>query len=75
MKDNIKSIYKKIKEDNDPNNITGRWTREEHEKFIEGKVRYIIIEFLIAMYLYKKDWKRVETYIGSRSGAQIRSHA
>jgi len=37
--------------------ISGRWSREEHEKFIE------------AMSMYGKDWKKVETYIGSRSGA------
>jgi hypothetical protein len=27
------------------------------------------------MYLYGKDWKRVEQHIGTRCGAQIRSHA
>ena len=27
------------------------------------------------MDLYKRDWKHVEAYIGTRSGAQIRSHA
>ena len=43
--------------------ITGRWSRDEHEKFIE------------AISLFKKDWKKVESHIGSRSGAQIRSHA
>jgi SHAQKYF class myb-like DNA-binding protein len=25
--------------------------------------------------LYGKDWKRIEEHIGTRSGAQIRSHA
>ena len=25
--------------------------------------------------MYKRDWKKVETFIGTRSGAQIRSHA
>jgi hypothetical protein len=29
----------------------------------------------LAMYIYKRDWKHVESYIGTRSGAQIRSHA
>lgn len=42
---------------------TGRWSREEHEKFI------------VAMSLYNRDWKKVEQHIGTRSGAQIRSHA
>lgn len=30
---------------------------------------------LIAIKLYGKDWKRVEDHIGTRTGAQIRSHA
>lgn len=41
----------------------GRWTKEEHKKFVEG------------IRLYGKNWKKVEDHIGSRSGAQIRSHA
>ena len=28
-----------------------------------------------ALKLYGKDWKKVEKFIGTRSGAQIRSHA
>lgn len=67
--------------------ITGRWTRDEHDKFIEGKftdkLRYhlilskSILDFIpvIAMHLYGKDWRKVEAFIGSRCGAQIRSHA
>ena len=41
----------------------GRWTDEEHEKFLEG------------MRLFGKDWRRIEEYIATRSCAQIRSHA
>ena len=41
----------------------GRWTSEEHKKFIE------------ALKKYGKQWKKVEDYIQTRSGAQIRSHA
>ena len=41
----------------------GRWTKEEHTKFVE------------ALKLYGKNWKKVEEFVGSRSGAQIRSHA
>lgn len=41
----------------------GRWTPEEKQKFVE------------ALKLYGKDWKNVEKFIGTRSGAQIRSHA
>ena len=42
---------------------SGRWTNEEHKKFIE------------ALKKYGKQWKKVEEYIQTRSGAQIRSHA
>ena len=42
----------------------GRWTAEEHQRFID------------ALRAYGKDWYRVEAYIGgTRSSAQIRSHA
>ena len=41
----------------------GRWTAEEHQRFIE------------ALRKFGKDWYRVEEYIGTRSSAQIRSHA
>ena len=42
---------------------TGRWTTEEHNKFIE------------AMFLYGNEWKRVQQHIGTRSSTQARSHA
>jgi len=29
--------------ENDPKAITGRWSREEHERFIEGKNLLVII--------------------------------
>ena len=45
------------------NGSQGRWTDEEHDKFIDG------------MRLFGKDWRRIEEYIGTRSCAQIRSHA
>jgi SHAQKYF class myb-like DNA-binding protein len=41
----------------------GKWTCEEHNRFLE------------ALELYGNIWKKVEDYIGSRSRAQIRSHA
>ncbi len=31
--------------------------------------------FYIAIILYGKDWKKVEDYVGTRSGSQVRSHA
>ena len=41
----------------------GRWTEEEHQRF------------LASLRAYGKDWYRVEEFIGTRSSAQIRSHA
>lgn len=42
---------------------TGRWTKEEHVKFIE------------AINLYGRDWKKVQDYVGTRTSTQARSHA
>ena len=42
---------------------TGRWTSKEHLLFIEG------------LKIYGKNWKKVESFIGTRTGTQIRSHA
>ena len=42
---------------------TGRWTQQEHVLFIEG------------LKIYGKNWKKVEGFIGTRTGTQIRSHA
>ena len=41
----------------------GRWTKEEHVRFMEG------------LKLYGKDWKKVQEYVGTRSSTQARSHA
>ena len=41
----------------------GRWTDEEHQKFVD------------ALRLHGKDWNLIQEYIGSRTSAQIRSHA
>ncbi len=41
----------------------GRWTKEEHHRFVE------------ALKKFGKNWKQVEDFVGTRSGAQIRSHA
>jgi len=35
----------------------GRWTQEEHDKFIEG------------LQMFGKDWRRIEEFIGSRTCA------
>lgn len=54
----------------DENSITGRWTNEEHEKFLLGTYHLIL-----GLQLYGKDWKKIEGLIGSRSCSQVRSHA
>ena len=41
----------------------GRWTDEEHSKFMEG------------IKIFGKDWKKVQQYVGTRTSAQSRSHA
>lgn len=43
--------------------FSGRWTSEEHEKFLEG------------LKMFGRDWRQIEEHIGSRTCAQIRSHA
>jgi SHAQKYF class myb-like DNA-binding protein len=44
-------------------NQNGRWTKEEHNKFIE------------AIVLFGSDWKKVQKHVSSRSSTQARSHA
>lgn len=41
----------------------GRWTHAEHIKFLEGLSKY------------GKNWKKIEGFLKTRDGAQIRSHA
>ena len=60
LKNNKKN--KKNKESNLDLN-EGRWSTEEHIKFIEGLVKY------------GKNWKNVQKNIGTRSVSQTRSHA
>ena len=53
-------------ENNDSNSNeynSGRWTNEEHQKFIEG------------IFKYGNEWKRVQSIIKTRSSTQARSHA
>ena len=40
----------------------GKWTNEEHEKFLEG------------ILVYGNEWKKVQEYIKTRSSTQARSH-
>jgi SHAQKYF class myb-like DNA-binding protein len=41
----------------------GRWRKEEHDLFLKG------------LELYGRDWKKIESLVGTRTGPQIRSHA
>ena len=43
--------------------VSGRWTKEEHERFLK------------ALELYGRDWKKVQVYVATRSTTQTRSHA
>lgn len=46
-----------------PNTVTGRWTQEEHELFIQG------------IRLHNKQWKLIAELIRTRTVVQIRTHA
>ena len=41
----------------------GKWTDEEHDSFLES------------LRLYGKDWNKIKEHTGTRSVANIRSHA
>ena len=41
----------------------GRWTNDEHKKFVEGILKF------------GNDWKKVQKHLKTRSSAQARSHA
>jgi len=45
------------------NTHTGRWTKDEHEKFLHG------------INVYGKEWKKIASMIETRTVVQIRTHA
>jgi SHAQKYF class myb-like DNA-binding protein len=47
----------------DDNVRTGRWTKQEHSKFME------------AYKMFGKDWRKVASYVGTRNNVQVRTHA
>ena len=53
----------KISENKNSKFQTGKWTKEEHEKFIEG------------ILMYGNEYKKVQEIIKTRSSDQARSHA
>ena len=72
-KNDVKNIYLKNKlfqtykclyrDDSIKNTNRGRWSYEEHIKFIESFVNY------------GKNWKTIQKYVGTRSCKQMTSHA
>lgn len=65
INNNNTTIKIKIEKSTERNNCLneGRWSFQEHIKFIEA-----IIE-------YGKNWKDVQKYVGTRTTSQVRSHA
>ena len=50
--------------DSEASRVTiGRWTTEEHEKFLE------------AVQLFDKDWRKIADFVGTRNNIQCRTHA
>ena len=60
---NNNDVINSSSNNNKINYNTGRWSEEEHLKFIDG-----ILE-------YGNEWKKVQNLIGTRSSTQARSHA
>ena len=56
-------LKKKRLIDNDTGNTIGRWSRDEHKKFIEAIIKF------------GNNWKEVQEYINTRTSTQARSHA
>ena len=60
QKEGYESSIDDLNEDQSEKN--GRWTTEEHDRFIQ------------ALKLYGKDYQKIEEHVGTRSAPQIRSH-
>lgn len=53
----------KNKEKNNSQFKMGRWTKDEHFRFLE------------ALKYFGKEWKKVQEHVGTRTSTQARSHA
>ena len=58
-----KQMIQKEKKNEIKKSSNGRWSKEEHNKFIEGIIKF------------GNDWKKIQKYIPSRTNTQARSHA
>ena len=54
----------KKKHNVDSDRSAGRWRKEEHAKFIQGRFLHIL-----GLKMYGRDWKKVEGFLGTRTGA------
>jgi len=59
----LKRVADKAEVKKEEKKRSGRWSKDECKRFDE------------ALKLFGKKWKKVEAYIGTRSGTQVRSHA
>lgn len=60
---NENPIEYEIKNEDNSSRNSGRWGKEEHVRFLQGCLQY------------GNNWKKVETYVKTRTSTQIRSHA
>lgn len=56
-------IAKEINSNHERKYKTGRWTSDEHRRFIEAILKY------------GNEWRKVQKHVGTRSSTQARSHA
>ena len=59
----VTHLKKKRFIDDDTGNTIGRWSRDEHKKFIEAIIKF------------GNNWKEVQEYVNTRTSTQARSHA
>ena len=63
LKFNYKQRQMLNKKGMNKNYVAGRWLIDEHQRFIDGVIKY------------GNNWRQVQKYVGTRSGTQTRSHA
>lgn len=63
LHNSVKNKNMETDEDKHTFSANGRWTDDEHERFLKG------------LQLYGRSWKKVKKYVGTRSATQVRSHA